>query len=67
MKAATAVTNADYLPIQEQSESCKIIPFQPLGTFSLYCDGVLHTKVRGTTFTARNRIIALSNSRPEHY
>ncbi len=67
MKDATAVTNADYLPIQEQSESCKIIPFQPLETFSLYCDGVLHTTVRGATFAARNRIIALSYSRPEHY
>ncbi len=59
MKTATAVTNADYLPIQERSESAQIIPFRPQETFSIYCDGVLHTKVRGTTFTARNRIIAL--------
>ncbi len=67
MKAATAVTNADYLPIQERSETAQIIPFPPLGTFSIFCDGVLHTRMRGTRFTARNRFIALSNSRPEHY
>ncbi len=62
MKTATAVTNADYLPIQERSESAQIIPFQPLGTFSLYCDGVFQKTVRGTTFRARNRSIALSNA-----
>ena len=77
MNTATAVTTVYYppidylpiyyLPVQERSESCQIIPFQPLGKFSIYCNGVLHTEVRGTIFAARNRMITLSNSHPEHY
>ena len=66
MKTATAVTNADYLPIQGRSEPCQIIPFQSLGSFSIYCDGVLHATMQGTSAKARNRVVVLSNAHPEH-
>ena len=66
MNAATAVSNADDLLDQARLGPCEIIPLQPVETFSIFCDGVLHTKVRSTIARARNGMIKLSNSRPEH-
>ena len=76
MKTATAVTNAERLPVQgrsaerlpvqERSEACEIIRLPTLGTFSIYCDGVLHARMQGTAAMVRNRVVELSSSRPEH-
>lgn len=66
MKTATAVTNAEHLPVQGRSEACEIIRLPTLGTFSIYCDGMLHARMQGTTAMVRTRVVELSSSRPEH-
>ncbi len=67
MNTATAVAIADDLPVQERLGSCEIVQFPNPGMVSIYRDGVLHMRLKGSKATARNRISGLYNTNPEHH
>ncbi len=67
MNSAIAVAIADDLPVQERLGTCEIIRFPNPGMVSIYRDGVLHMRLKGSLATARNRISGLYNAYPEHH
>ena len=66
MNIATAVTNDGRMLVESRTESCRIVRIQAGEAFSIYRDGLLCERLIGTKAAAQNRIIALSNSYPEH-
>ncbi len=66
MNSAIAVAIVDDLPVQERLGSCEIVQFPKPGMVSIYRDGVLHMRLKGSLATARNRISGLYNAYPEH-
>ncbi len=67
MNTATAVAIADDLPDQGWVGSCEIIRFPNPGMVSIYRDGVLHMRLKGSLATARNRISGFYNTYPGHH